>query len=279
MIAKFVCWGEDEALEKPKNKVLYICTGSQGEHHSALSNLAALAPNPHGVIFGRDDVIIFSSSVIPGNEKAIDLLQRKLQTTGIKIITERHALVHISGHYAGDDLKKMYDMLKPHIVLPIHGDTLNLNCHAEMAIEMGIPYAFNLNDGQMLILDDKPEILTQIPSGILAVDGHQIIPLNAQVLKKRRKMMDEGTAVLTLVVNSDLNLMAEPQLSTFGLIDENEDLKNELKNNIVAALGEIEPERAGDDNLIKDKMRHTIRSFLNEKFGKKPLMDIHLIRI
>ena len=65
----------------------------------------------------------------------------------------------------------MYDMLKPHIVLPIHGDTLNLNCHAEMAIEMGIPYAFNLNDGQMLILDDKPEILTQIPSGILAVDG------------------------------------------------------------------------------------------------------------
>ena len=270
---------EDEALDKPKNKVLYICTGSQGEHHSALSNLAALAPNPHGVIFGRDDVIIFSSSVIPGNEKAIDLLQRKLQTKGIKIITERHALVHISGHYAGDDLKKMYDMLKPHIVLPIHGDTLNLNYHAELAKEMGIPYAFNLNDGQMLVLQDTPEILTDIPSGILAVDGHQIIPLNAQVLKKRRKMMDEGTAVLTLVVNSDLNLVAEPQLSTFGLIDENEDLKAELKNNIAVALNEIAPDRKSDDNLVKDIMRHTIRSFLNEKFGKKPLMDIHLIRI
>lgn len=270
---------EDEALDKPKNKMLYICTGSQGERHSALSNLAALAPNPHGVIFGRDDVIIFSSSVIPGNEKAIDLLQKKLQTKGIKIITERHALVHISGHYAGDDLKKMYDMLKPHIVLPIHGDTLNLNYHAELAKEMGIPYAFNLNDGQMLVLKDEPEILTNIPSGILAVDGHQIIPLNAQVLKKRRKMMDEGTAVLTLVVNSDLNLMAEPQLSTFGLIDENEDLKNELKNNIAVALNEIAPDRRSDDNLIKDVMRHTIRSFLNEKFGKKPLMDVHLIRI
>lgn len=270
---------EDEALDKPKNKVLYICTGSQGERHSALSNLAALAPNPHGVIFGRDDVIIFSSSVIPGNEKAIDLLQRKLQTKGIKIITERHALVHISGHYAGDDLKKMYDMLKPHIVLPIHGDTLNLNYHTELAKEMGIPYAFNLNDGQMLILKDEPEILTDVPSGILAVDGHQIIPLNAQVLKKRRKMMDEGTAVLTLVVNSDLNLMAEPQLSTFGLIDENENLKAELKKNIVSALNEIVPERRSDDNLVKDVMRHTIRSFLNEKFGKKPLMEIHLIKI
>ena len=270
---------EDEALEKPKNKVLYICTGSQGERHSALSNLAALAPNPHGVIFGRDDVIIFSSSVIPGNEKAIDLLQKKLQTKGIKIITERHALVHISGHYAGDDLKKMYDMLKPHIVLPIHGDTLNLNCHAEMAKEMGIPYSFTLNDGEMLVLKDKPEVLTTIESGILAVDGHQIIPLNAQVLKKRRKMMDEGTVVLTLVMDARAHLVADPQFSTFGLIDENEDLKKELQDNIVTALNEIEPERVGDDNLIKDKMRHTIRTFLNEKFGKKPLMDIHLIRI
>ena len=130
-----------------------------------------------------------------------------------------------------------------------------------------------------MIYFNHSEILTNVPSGILAVDGHQIIPLNAQVLKKRRKMMDEGTAVLTLVVNSDLNLVAEPQLSTFGLIDENEDLKNELKNNIAVALNEVAPERRADDNLFKDIMRHTIRSFLNEKFGKKPLMDIHLIRI
>ena len=270
---------EDEALDKPKNKVLYICTGSQGERYSALNNLGALNPNPHGVIFGHDDVVIFSSSVIPGNEKAIDFLQKRLQTKGIRIITDRHALVHISGHYAGDDLEKMYSLLKPHIVLPIHGDTLNLNCHAEMVKEMGIPYAFNLKDGEMLVLKDEPEVLTTVESGILAVDGHQIIPLNAQVLKKRRKMMDEGTAVLTLVVDAKACLMGEPQLSTFGLIDENDDLKVEFKERIICALAEIEEQRVGDDNLIKDKMRHTIRTFLNEKFGKKPLMEVHLIRI
>jgi ribonuclease J len=270
---------EDEALEKPKNKVLYICTGSQGERYSALNNLASLSPNPHGVIFGRDDVVIFSSSVIPGNEKAIDFLQKRLQTKGIRIITDRHALVHISGHYAGDDLQKMYSLLKPHIVLPIHGDTLNLNCHAEMVKEMGIPYVFNLKDGEMLSLKKEPEVLTTIESGILAVDGHQIIPLNAQVLKKRRKMMDEGTAVLTLAVDSKACLLGEPQLSTFGLIDENEELKAEFKERVLASLSEIDPERAGDDNLIKDKMRHTIRTFLNEKFGKRPLMEVHLIRI
>ena len=270
---------EDEALDKPKNKVLYICTGSQGERYSALNNLGALNPNPHGVIFGHDDVVIFSSSVIPGNEKAIDFLQKRLQTKGIRIITDRHALVHISGHYAGDDLQKMYSLLKPHIVLPIHGDTLNLNCHAEMVKEMGIPYAFNLKDGEMLVLKDEPEVLTTVESGILAVDGHQIIPLNAQVLKKRRKMMDEGTAVLTLVVDAKACLIGEPQLSTFGLIDENEELKAEFKERVLASLSEIDSERAGDDNLIKDKMRHTIRTFLNEKFGKRPLMEVHLIRI
>ena len=270
---------ESEALENPANKVLYMCTGSQGERFSALNNLAALSPNPHGVIFGKDDVVIFSSSVIPGNEKAIDFLQKRLQTKGIQIITERNALVHISGHYAGDDLEKMYKMLNPHIVLPIHGDTLNLNCHAQMVKEMGIPYAFNLNDGEVIVLKDKPEILGNIPSGILAVDGKQIIALNAEVLKKRRKMMDEGSVVLTLVVNKKAQLIGEPQLSSFGLLDDSEELQSELIDGLKTALLEVESERADDDNLIKDKMRHAIRTFMNEKFGKKPLMDIHLIRI
>ena len=256
-----------------------MCTGSQGERFSALNNLAALTPNPHGVIFGKDDVVIFSSSVIPGNEKAIDFLQKRLQSKGIRIITERNALVHISGHYAGNDLEKMYKMLKPHIVLPIHGDTLNLNCHAQMVKEMGIPYVFTLNDGEMIVLKDKPEILGEVPSGILAVDGKQIIPLHADVIKKRRKMMDEGTVVLTLVVNKKAQLMGEVQLSSFGLLDDSEELKAELVQNIHQALAEIETTRLEDDNLIKDKMRHTIRTFMNAKFGKKPLMDIHLIRI
>ncbi len=270
---------ESEALEKPANKVLYMCTGSQGERYSALNNLAALTPNPHGVIFGHDDVVIFSSSVIPGNEKAIDLLQKKLQGKGIQIITERDALVHISGHYAGDDLQKMYAMLKPHIVLPIHGDTLNLSYHAKLVKEMGIPYAFTLNNGDVLALKKTPEIIGEVPNGILAVDGKQIVPLNAQVLKKRRKMMDEGTTVLTLVINQLAQLQGEPQLSTFGLLDDLPDEQNELKSKIKQSLVELDADRIQDDNYIKDVMRHTIRTFINEKFGKKPLMEIHLIRI
>ncbi len=270
---------EQEALELPQNQVLYICTGSQGERHSALNNLAAMMPTPNQVSFGAGDVVIFSSSVIPGNEKAIDLLQKKLRSKGIEIITEKTELVHISGHYAGDDLKKMYDLLKPHIVLPVHGDTYELNCHTQMAKEMGIPFAVGLNDGQMIALKETPEIVGEVKSGILAVDGNQIVPLNADVLKKRRKMMDEGTAVLTLVVDHNAQVVGMPQLSTFGLMSDDEAIKGELGQAIASALAEIAPERVGEDNLIKDKMRHVVRQFLKEHFGKKPLLEIHLIRI
>lgn len=270
---------EQEALELPQNQVLYICTGSQGERHSALNNLSTLMPTPNQVSFGAGDVVIFSSSVIPGNEKAIDLLQKKLRSKGIQIITEKTELVHVSGHYAGEDLKKMYDLLKPHIVLPVHGDTYELNCHTQMAKEMGIPFAIGLNDGQMIVLKKEPEILGEVKSGILAVDGNQIVPLNAQVLKKRRQMMDEGTAVLTLVVDQNAQVVGMPQLSTFGLMAEDEAIKGELGQAIANALAEIAPERVGEDNLIKDKMRHVVRQFLKEHFGKKPLLEIHLIRI
>lgn len=270
---------EQEALELPQNQVLYICTGSQGERHSALNNLTTLMPTPNQVTLGAGDVVIFSSSVIPGNEKAIDLLQKKLRAKGIEIITEKTELVHVSGHYAGEDLKKMYDLLNPHIVLPVHGDTYELNCHVQMAKEMGIPYAIGLNDGQMISLKKEPEIVGEVKSGILAVDGNQIVPLNAQVLKKRRQMMDEGTAVLTLVVDQNAQVVGMPQLSTFGLMAEDEAIKGELGQAIANALAEISPERAGEDNLIKDKMRHVVRSFLKEHFGKKPLLEIHLIRV
>lgn len=270
---------EQEALELPQNQVLYICTGSQGERHSALNNLTTMMPTPNQVTLGAGDVVIFSSSVIPGNEKAIDLLQKKLRSKGIQIITEKTELVHVSGHYAGEDLKKMYELLKPHIVLPVHGDTYELNYHVQMAKEMGIPFAIGLNDGQVISLKEKPEIIGDVPAGILAVDGNQIVPLNADVLKKRRKMMDEGTAVLTLVVDRNAQVVGMPQLSTFGLMPDDEAIKGELGQAIASALGEIVPERVGEDNLIKDKMRHVVRSFLKDRFGKKPLLEIHLIRI
>jgi len=271
---------EEEALERPRGSVLFICTGSQGEPYSALNNLCATTPNKNTVYFGADDVVIFSSRVIPGNEKAIALLQKRLASKGIKIITDRDALVHVSGHYAGDDLKKMYEMLKPKISLPVHGETLELVYHSNVAKKCGVPHVYCLEDGEAIALSgESPEILGEVPSGILAVDGKQIIPLNAEVIKKRRKMMDDGSAVLTLVINKDGKVLGEPQLSTFGLLASDGADQGELLERITHAMDEVDRTRLDDDNLIKDTMRHTIRQFLSEKYGKKPLMDIHLIRV
>lgn len=271
---------EEEALDRPRGSVLFICTGSQGEPYSALSNLCATTPNKNSVYFGADDVVIFSSRVIPGNEKAIALLQKRLASKGIKIITDREALVHVSGHYAGDDLEKMYAMLKPKISLPVHGETLELVYHSNVAKKCGVPYVYCLEDGEAIVLSgESPEILGEVPAGILAVDGKQIIPLNAEVIKKRRKMMDDGSAVLTLVIDQKGQILGEPQLSTFGLLASDGEDQEELLKRITHAMDGVDRDRLNDDNLIKDTMRHTIRQFLSEKYGKKPLMDIHLIRV
>lgn len=270
---------EAEALERPIGSVLYICTGSQGEPFSALSNLASTMPQKNSVYFGADDVIIFSSRVIPGNEKAIALLQRRLKAKGIKIITDREALVHVSGHYAGDDLKKMYTLLKPKIALPVHGEAMELMGHVELARQWGAKAAFALEDGEVIELDDTPQIIGEVKAGILAVDGKRIIRLDDEALRKRRKMMDDGSAVLTIVLDKKGVLMGEPQLSTFGLVEQTESDKEALILQIKEKIAEIEPDQINNDDLIENHMRQTIRQFLKEHYGKKPVLEIHLVRI
>ena len=269
---------EQEALERPVGSVLYICTGSQGESRSALASLATITPMKNSVYLGPDDVVIFSSRIIPGNEKAIALLQRKLKAKGCKIITDKEDFVHVSGHYAGADLKKMYDLLKPQIALPVHGESLELNEHVDLAKKWGCPYAFALEDGEVLRLDNHPEILGEVPTGILAVDGKQILTLDSEVIRKRRKMMDEGSIVITLVVDKAGTVLGEPQLSTFGLLD-TEESKKDLIERIVNKIAELSPDELNYNTQIDQAVRTVIRKFLDEFYGKHPLIDVHLVRV
>lgn len=270
---------EDEALERPVGSVLYICTGSQGEPYSALNNLAAITPQKNSVYFGADDVIIFSSRVIPGNEKSIALLQKRLKAKGIKIITDKEALVHVSGHYAGDDLEKMYRALKPKIALPVHGEAMELMGHVDFALKMGAEFAFALENGEVIALDDTPQILGEVPSGILAVDGKRIIPLDAEVIKKRRKMIEGGSMVVTVVVGKKGNVLGDIQISSFGLLDSKPQDIEKLDELIKANVSDLPADQRARDDLIQNAVRSTIRKFLNENYGKKPLIDIHLVRI
>lgn len=270
---------EEKALERPVGSVLYICTGSQGEPFSALNNLAAVTPQKNAVYFGADDVIIFSSRVIPGNDKSIALLQKRLKAKGIKIITDKEALVHVSGHYAGADLEKMYQLLKPKIALPVHGEAMELMGHVELAIKCGAQFAFALENGEVIALDDTPQILGEVPAGILAVDGKRIMSLDAEVIKKRRKMMEGGTFVATVVVDKKGNVLGEPQFSSFGLLESKEEDKDELANQIKTNIGCMQEDHRVRDDMIQNAIRTTSRKFLTEHYGKKPLIEIHLVRI
>lgn len=270
---------EREALERPVGSVLFICTGSQGEPRSALSTLSALTPQKNSVFLGPDDVVIFSSRIIPGNEKSIALLQRKLKAKGVKIITDRDDLVHVSGHYAGPDLQAIYRLLKPKIALPVHGEALELKGHADLAQKCGTPFTFALEDGEVIALSDEPEILGEVPTGILAVDGKHIVHLDAEVIRKRRKMMDDGSLVVTLVVDQKGHVLGTPQLSTFGLLDSETDDAAKLSDLICRAVDEVPAEHKASNTQIDQSVRSAIRKFLNEFYGKKPLIDVHLVRI
>lgn len=270
---------ETEALEKPIGSVLFICTGSQGEPFSALTNLASITPQKNSVYFGADDVVIFSSRVIPGNEKSIALLQKRLKAKGIKIITDKEAMVHVSGHYAGRDLEKMYQIIKPKIALPVHGEAMELTGHEEMAKKMGAEFAFAMENGEVIALDDTPQILGEVYAGILAVDGKRIIPLDAEVIKKRRKMMEGGSMVATIVVDKSGTVLGEPRFSSFGLLTADETHVTQLSKSVKQGVDELPTEQKVRDDIIENAVRTAIRKFLNEHYGKKPLVEIHLVRI
>ncbi|MDR2901541.1 MAG: ribonuclease J [Lactobacillales bacterium] len=265
---------EDEAAELPKEKVLYVCTGSQGEPFSGLSTLAS---GTGKIKFEEGDVVVFSSRVIPGNEKKIAFLQKRLKAKKYKIITDRDALVHVSGHYGAQDLEKMYRLLKPKISLPVHGAARELTAHAELALKWGTAFAFTLEEGEIITLDDTPQILGEVPTGILAVDGKKIVQLNSGTIKKRRKMVDDGSLFVTLVLDADGNIYGQPKLSAIGLLDEGSEDTAKIIEQIKISVGALE--QSHRDDMVEGAVRTAIRRFLNEHYGKKPIIDVHLIRI
>ena len=270
---------ESEALERPIGSVLYICTGSQGEPFSALSSLSALTPQKNSVYFGPDDVVIFSSRIIPGNEKAIELMQKRFKAKGVEIITNRDALVHVSGHYQGEDLKEMYQLTKPLIALPVHGEARELIEHKELALQWGAKYAFTLEDGEVLKLSQNPEISGTVPTGILAVDGKKILPLGAEVIKKRRKMIEDGTFVITLVLNAQNEILGDLRISSFGLLETDGEDETALKDKIRSDINALGEQVKTQDVSVENTVRAAVRQFLKEYYGKKPLIEVHLIRV
>ena len=271
---------EDEAGYIPRDRVVLICTGSQGEPRAALSRIAR-EDHPN-IVLETGDVVIFSSRIIPGNEKAINRLQNALVRLGIDIVTEEDHFVHVSGHPARDELVRMYQMIRPKIAVPVHGEARHLIAHAALAGECQVPQPLVIQNGDMVRLSSSDaSVVDEVAVGRLASDGKGLLPLGGEALKDRRRATFNGTAVATLVLDRQGRLIAPATISLIGIVEAAaaEAAAPALRSAIERTVNDLAAGLRRDDETVRDAARRTLRRVLNEHFGKRPLVEIHLVRI
>src|ERR1700730_4382112 len=271
---------EDEAGYIPRDKIVLICTGSQGEPRSALARIAR-EDHPN-IVLETGDVVIFSSRIIPGNEKSINRLQNALVRLGIEIVTEEDHFVHVSGHPARDELVRMYQMVRPRVAIPVHGEARHLIAHARLAEECQVPQPLIIQNGDMVRLTPSgAAIVDEVPVGRLASDGKGLLPLGGAALKDRRRVTLNGSAVATVVLDRQGRLAAPPAISMIGLVEEAAATTATplFRDAVERAVDALPADARRDDDTIRDVIRRTLRRVINERFGKRPLIETQLVRI
>ena len=271
----------DEIDYLPREEILLIVTGSQGESRAALSRIAS--GDHRDVQLEKGDTVIFSSKEIPGNERAIGRVQNQLAKLGVEIITEREDFVHVSGHPAREELKTFYDWVKPPLLVPIHGESRHLFEHLKFARSCGIPDAVMAENGSILRLYPGPaEIIDEVASGRFAVDGKRLIPVDGGVLRARRRMGFGGVAIATIVIDRKGKLHEDPQLSVPGLID-GVDADLEVKEIAITAIADavedLSSRARDDDEEVTSASIRAIRRVFRDELGRRPLAEVHVVRL
>ncbi len=272
--------GEDQFGFIPREKAVIICTGSQGEPRAALSKLAR--DEMKSVSLSPGDMVIYSSRAIPGNEKPINEIKNLLITQGIKIVEDKDALVHVSGHPRRGELRKMYEWTKPRISVPVHGEAAHLAAHASLAAMAGIPEVAQIRDGDLLRLAPGPaEILDKLPFGRVFKDGKLIGNEEEMGIAERRKLSYVGHVAVNVVLDEKLELVGEPDLVSLGLPDSDaagDDLEEVLLDAAISAIESIPRARRKDLDLIAEAVRRAVRNSSEQAWGKKPVVTVFVTR-
>jgi ribonuclease J len=271
---------EREAGYLPEDKVVLVCTGSQGEPRSALAKIAA-DDHPE-IVLGSGDVVIFSSREIPGNERAIGRVQNMLVAKGVELVTADDEFVHVSGHPARDELVQMYQWIRPKLAVPTHGEERHLRAHAQLARDCQVQDTLIPHDGEIIRLVPGPaEVIGQVQHGRLVIDGKRIVPLDTNTMRGRQRMMYNGAAVATLVLDAGGDLVTEPRIAVMGLLEhpEQDQALADAAGAIRRALQDMPRPARQDDELVTQNVRIAVRRSFNATQGKKPLTEVHLVRL
>ena len=278
LLGEYTIVDEDMAAQLPQGHVLYLVTGSQGEPRAALSRIAN--GEHRSVRMGKGDVVIFSSKVIPGNEKAIFALQNALADEGIEIVTERDRDIHVSGHPNQDELREMYEWARPEIAIPVHGERRHLLRHAALAKEFGARAAMPGRNGEMMrIAPDGPEIIDIVPSGRLHLDGSDIVASHDEGLRLRKKMAYAGHVGVSLVVNKAGAIVSgpEPRISGFPEGEKGvliEDLLDAVADEAEDAVDSLSRSARADEDAIEEKVRSRIKKLVRNRTGKRAIVEV-----
>lgn len=263
-----------------RHETLLVCTGSQGEQRAALLRIAR-GEDRH-IFLEKDDVVIFSSRQIPGNEKAISALQNLLVRKGLQVITANEEDIHVSGHPCRDELLEMYSWIRPQIVVPVHGEDHHILEQTQLAAAHNIPHVIAPRNGDLIALTQTgAERIQQVSTGRLALDGKRLIPYKGSVMHDRHRLMSTGHAIVTLILTKKSSLKNPPSVLLIGITEGNH--LETLTAHCVAAIEEsflsLPLEDRAEDEKVAEIGRIATRRVLSNYYGKKPLTHVQVHRI
>jgi ribonuclease J len=271
---------ERTASELPRHRVLWLATGCQGEPRAALTRIAS-GQHPT-VSLEPGDVVIFSSKIIPGNERTLYNLHNALIRAGIEVITEEDHFVHVSGHPCRDEVEQMYRWVKPEIAIPVHGEARHLHEHLAFARRLGVPQALEVRNGDLVRLAPAPaEVIDEVPTGRLVLENDGLLAAGDDLFRTRRRLMAHGTVQVGLVLDQYGTLLAGPQLSAFGAVglDREPDLKASVQTAIEDAVEELDDEAALDDEQIRTSVRIAVRRAFKLVRERRPIIEVQITRL
>jgi ribonuclease J len=265
----------------PRDKVVALLTGSQGEPRAAL---ARIAQDEHpDIALSAGDRVIFSSRAIPGNEKAVGSIINSLIEQGIEIITDRTELVHVSGHPRRGELAQMYKWTRPRIAIPAHGEALHLAEHEKFARAQGVPEVVRAKNGTLVRLSPgKAEIVDNVPAGRLYRDGNIVIPSGERALPERRKLAFAGIVTVAIAINDRGDIAGDPVVDAMGLPEKNRDgrdMTDIVADAVADLLDGLSKAKRRDPEAVENAVHRAVRAAVNQEWGKKPACHVLVIEV
>ena len=226
--------------------------------------------------------MIFSSKIIPGNELPIARMHNRLAARGIEVVSEREHDVHVSGHPCQDELKDMYRWVRPRVSIPVHGEVRHMREHAALARALQVPQAIEVVNGDVVRLaPGLAETVGAVPTGRLALDGTQLLPLDHETLRARRRLKDNGAVFVTLVMDGRGALLAEPKVSSHGVAaEEDTDPEHqEIADAVEIAVDRLDKKRRRDEEIVREAARIAVRRTVLAQRGKRPVIDVLIVKV